>query len=357
MRASASDLQAPTCDYPLTNVVFLKTYKTASTTVSSILIRHGLRNNLSFVLPSHHNPGWFSRTERFNSKMAKQLLPPLPGTQYNMLVSHVPFNKQAIDKVIRNATYITILRHPVANYESIFGFMKIANYFHINQNTSQDPFEVFLSNTTMYFKRINDSYHKTLLSNRQIFDVGLDLKNYNNETLVDNVIQQASDEFDFVLIAEYFDESLVLLKKLLCWDFKDIMYFQQNKRNNKLRFDIDDWKRQRILEINKADYKLYQHFNKTFWREVEAYGDNFHEDLATFRDMLLKIQSECVDEDKFVIDYKGRRNATILKNNAPTYCNDISKDGFDNLGNKQKATSSNLTKKRKFTKQQKKKSH
>ncbi|XP_002731005.2 galactosylceramide sulfotransferase-like [Saccoglossus kowalevskii] len=274
--------------------------------------------------------------------MAKQLLPPLPGKQYNMLVSHVPFNKLAIDKVIRNATYITILRHPVSNYESIFGFMKIASYLNIEQNTSQDPFHMFLSNTTMYSKRIKDSYRKTLLSNRQIFDVGLDLKNHNNETLVDNVIQQASEEFDFVLIAEYFDESLVLLKKLLCWDFEDIMYFRQNKRNNKLRFEFDDWKRQRILEINKADYKLYQHFNKTFWHKVAAYGETFHNDLATFRGMLQKLRSECVDEERFKIQSRGRMNSTILKNNAPAYCNALSKEGFDILANRQKATSSDL---------------
>ncbi|XP_006811700.1 galactosylceramide sulfotransferase-like [Saccoglossus kowalevskii] len=271
--------------------------------------------------------------------MAKHLLPPLPGTQYNMLVSHVPFNKTAIDRVIRNATFITILRHPVANYESIFGFMKIANYLNIEQNTSQDPFHMFLSNTAIYSKRINDSYHKTLLKNRQIFDVGLDLKNHNNETLVDNVIQKASEEFDLVLIADYFDESLVLLKKLLCWDFEDILYLQQNKRNNKLRFDIDNWKRQRILEINKADYKLYQHFNKPFWRKVEAYGDNFHKDLATFRDMLQKMRSECVDEDRFIIDYEERRNATTLKNNAAAYCNDLNNNGFNIPASKQNSTS------------------
>ncbi|XP_077865350.1 galactosylceramide sulfotransferase-like [Saccoglossus kowalevskii] len=342
-RASVSDPQAPPCDHPLTNVVFLKTYKTASTTVSSILIRHGLRHNLSFVLPLHHNPGWFSsRIERFTSDMAKQLLPPLPGTKYNMLVSHVPFNKTAIDRVIRNATYITILRHPVATYESIFGFFKLSSHLKIKHKPSQDPLQMFLSNTKLYSKRVRDPFYKTLLGNRQIFDVGLDLNNYYNDNIVNSVIQEASKNFDLVLIAEYFDESLVLVKKLLCWDFEDILYFQQNKRNNKLRFEIDDWKHQRILEINKEDYKLYQHFNKTFWRKVAAYGDNFHKDLATFRGMLQKMRSECVDEDNFVIDYNGRRNATILKTNAPAYCNDLSKDGFDILLSRQQTIISDM---------------
>ncbi|XP_006825848.1 galactosylceramide sulfotransferase-like [Saccoglossus kowalevskii] len=270
--------------------------------------------------------------------MAKQLLPPLPGTEYNMLVSHVPFNKTAIDRVIRNATYITILRHPVATYESIFGYFKFDKYFKIERNnTSDDPFETFLSNSDEYFRNVKDSYFKTLLRNRQMFDVGLELKNYNNESLVDNVIQQASNEFDLVMIAEYFDESLVLLKNLLSWDFEDILYLEKNKRNNNLRFQIDSRKRQRILEINEADYKLYQHFNKTFWNKVEAYGDGFHEDVATFRGMLQKMRTGCVDEGKFVIDNKNRRNSTLLKNNAPTYCPKVNRDDFAFLAVRQQS--------------------
>ena len=30
-------------------------------------------------------------------------------------------------------------------------------------------------------------------------------------------------EFDFVLLAEFFDESLVILAKRFCWDLKQVM--------------------------------------------------------------------------------------------------------------------------------------
>ena len=33
-------------------------------------------------------------------------------------------------------------------------------------------------------------------------------------------------EFDLVLLAERFDESLVVMKELLCWDLQDIMYLK-----------------------------------------------------------------------------------------------------------------------------------
>ncbi|XP_002741909.2 galactosylceramide sulfotransferase-like [Saccoglossus kowalevskii] len=252
-----------------------------------------------------------------------------------MLVSHVPFNKTAINNVIPNATFITILRHPVAAYESIFGFFKIPRILHIHYAANEDPFKMFLSDTDMYVKLTKNPYYMTLLKNRQMFDIGLEPKNYDNETLVDHVIQQAAKDFDLVMIAEYFDESLILLKQLLCWEFGDILYVHQNTRSDKLRFKIDDWKRQRILEINSADYKLYQHFNETFWHKVKAYGDNFYEDLKIFRDMLQKVLLECLDKGRYVIDYANRRNRTLLKDGAPRYCTQIDRSGFGEIAARQ----------------------
>ncbi|KAI8494391.1 hypothetical protein Bbelb_276170 [Branchiostoma belcheri] len=46
------------------NIVFLKTHKTAGSTVQNILMRYGLEKNLTFALPAaghrqHGNPTWF----------------------------------------------------------------------------------------------------------------------------------------------------------------------------------------------------------------------------------------------------------------------------------------------------------
>ena len=37
-------------------------------------------------------------------------------------------------------------------------------------------------------------------------------------------------EFDFVLLAEFFDESLVILAKRFCWDLKQVMKRKTWKR-------------------------------------------------------------------------------------------------------------------------------
>ena len=38
-----------------------------------------------------------------------------------------------------------------------------------------------------------------------------------------------------VLIMEYFDESLVLLKRELCWELDDVVYFKLNQRSKEYK--------------------------------------------------------------------------------------------------------------------------
>ena len=35
-------------------------------------------------------------------------------------------------------------------------------------------------------------------------------------------MQELGDEFDFVLLAEHFDESLVILARKICWDLEEV---------------------------------------------------------------------------------------------------------------------------------------
>ena len=57
--------------------------------------------------------------------------------------------------------------------------------------------------------------------NQQLWDLGLNHTDMEDEVLVDMKIEELKGQLDFVLIAEYFDESLVLLSQLLCWDLSE----------------------------------------------------------------------------------------------------------------------------------------
>ena len=60
---------------------------------------------------------------------------------------------------------------------------------------------------------------KDLLENSQAFDLGLDHSSTKEE--VEAMIEDM-DTWDLVLITEYYDESLVLMKRKMCWELADV---------------------------------------------------------------------------------------------------------------------------------------
>ena len=77
-----------------------------------------------------------------------------------------------------------------------------------------------MSNTEMS----NFTFLTSLLvsQNQQLWDLGLARSDMENEANVDAKIAELSAQFDFVILAEFFDEGLVILARLLCWELEDV---------------------------------------------------------------------------------------------------------------------------------------
>ena len=75
-----------------------------------------------------------------------------------------------------------------------------------------------------------------------------------------------------VLITDYFDESMILLKEELCWTTEDITFIKSNSRKLDKKSSTTDWMsdeyQKKLIDWNKADWMLYQHFNTTFVNKV-----------------------------------------------------------------------------------------
>ena len=107
--------------------------------------------------------------------------------------------------------------------------------------------------------------------NGQLMDLGFDLQKALSKTEVERYINMLSREFDLMLIAEYFDESLLLLRKLMCWSFSDILYIKQNARSKSNgTLQMSESVKEKIRKWNAADVSLYRHFNETFWKKIIA---------------------------------------------------------------------------------------
>ena len=318
--------------------MFIKTHKTGSTTLQTIVNRFGLFHNLSFVFNrrSSYN-GHFYFLPVTAASPQKYFLPPIHVRQgdyknyknYDMLAVHVRYNRTAMDVFMRNGTkYITIIREPSSQWESAFEHFMFQEAF---KNSSKIPKErwlgEFLSRPSYYREKLRLMKWENVMGrrwyyaqNNLMYDLGLDPEmGFYNETTINATIKRLDMEFTLILLTEYFDESLLVLKKELCWEYEDIVYFPKNQRE--ARRNISEEIRDKIRKWNHADTLLYDHFNKTLWRKVQEYGPSFEADLAYFQDFNNYIFTECVDPSTVLTtstrthkykEYEPKENATLF---------------------------------------------
>ena len=287
---------APSCQ-PIHHIYFLRTHKTGSSTVGTILVSYGVTRNHKIVLdPDLADMGWPAslKLNQFSSQVKSD--------EVKIFVSHIRYNKGPVNSVFPKpeAKYITIVRHPVSQFKSAWLYYRISILSHIPDNTintflkSSDALQEMQKrmNKTKFPERY---FH---FSNSNLYDMGLEQENTQDMKLVESYIDKMEREFDLVMITEYFDESLILLKRLLCWEFQDIVYIKLRSKKKKINFEKEV--ENNILTWNRADAILYDHLNKTFWRKVREAGSSFDEELKTFRRINENYQEGC----KFTEDQK-----------------------------------------------------
>lgn len=282
---------------PVNNVLFLKVHKTGSSTVTNILNRYGDERDLIFALPTEDSFHW---PRRFEASYATTF-----GGTPNILCNHARYNRAPMHFLFPKETtrYITILRDPSAQLESVFNYYDIYGKTFQTQSSPMTPLESFFKNITFYqSRRVLDGLgvDLNLLKNPSLFDLGLDREYHENLTMVHDYIRFLQQEFDLVMLMEYFDESLVLLKRHLCWKIEDILFFKLNERVEKEKQHISNHVREQIKKWNSADVLLYDVFNQTLWQKIMKEGTDFFEDLSIFKKEKEAMKNKCLQEGKFL---------------------------------------------------------
>ena len=224
----------------------------------------------------------------------------LDGDTPSILCNHARYNRPAMQLIMRKeAKYVTILRNPVEQYESMFNYMEFNTYLQLN--ISKNPLADFVENPVPVLYKMREKFRgipesMNLVKNPMFFDLGHYPPAYDNMTRVVKEIAKIDRDFELVMIMEYFDESLILLKKAFCWKLEDIVYVKFNQRRQAPRITLTERVKKNIRKWNKADVLLYEFFNKTLWAKIEKYGPSFWSDLKEFRKLNSKTVKMCVDK-------------------------------------------------------------
>lgn len=244
----------PKCD-KVENVVFLKTHKCASSSLQNIFLRYGEKNQLNFAVPKSghqlYGNNWNLVGNEYN-------------VSYNFFLLHARFKYGDIAKVMGHSnqtTYITMIRDPVDIFVSAWDYYKLGGSYKMT-------IEEFARAPPSVTKRKSGM----LGTNQLLFDLGVD--NIYDDDEVNKKIKQMDDRFHLVMILEKFEESLVLMKNILCWDSNDVKNLKLNARKVNADKIISDETRQLLKVIMNQDYKVYNHFKEKFHQKLEEFGSS-----------------------------------------------------------------------------------
>lgn len=328
---------------PATSLVFIKTHKTGGTTMASILNRFGYRNRLSFLFNKGDKVHGHFRLSKLAQKKPRSFLPPLCVAtgdykhykNYSMMTAHLRLlpNLVELKRFMKSdCKFVSILREPSAQWESAFSFFGAARSMHITKggrgNTSVANIATFLSNPKFYWNKAKGGHAKYYSRNGQLFEFTEDGAIHDYEDTVNDTIKQLDLHLHLVVITEYFDESLILLKNLMNWSFRDIIYVKKNARVT--HSNITEEQREKIREWNSADILLYNHFNRTLWQKIADQGASFERDLRTFRDLMRDYSAKCGIEDNEAAR-KGQKMLRVghVTSNNSVFCKRLVSENYE----------------------------
>lgn len=200
--------------------------------------------------------------------------------------------------------FVTLIREAASHFSSVYSYRVLKRLYKVE-------LEGFSLNPKFYFEKYDLNRKGRVHGGRnpELYDLGFDKKDMNSSTKVDNYIKFLDKKMDLVLLTEYFFESLILLKDLMCWDLQTIVHL-----NKKIRVPLGKEKGANTLQTNSTkadaltnrlnkwndgDFKMFDHFNRTLWKKIEAYGrDRMKSEIVEFKDLTQRYENECMSGTK-----------------------------------------------------------
>ncbi|XP_023332442.1 galactosylceramide sulfotransferase [Eurytemora carolleeae] len=192
---------------PVNKVGFLKIHKCASSSVQNIILRYALKNDLNVVLPSAGN--YLGLSTPFSRAMIKGTAWEKAGLEYHMFCLHTVWNQDEVERTLggrAGVKYLTMIRDPVTTFESAWGYAQMSGFYKMDLETfALSPKTGLLSKNPF----------KPFGQNQLLHDFGLHPDNFNNSSAVLEKILEIEANFNLVLLAERFQESMILMKNEL----------------------------------------------------------------------------------------------------------------------------------------------
>jgi len=266
----------------VSHIGFLKVHKAGSTTMQNMFFRFGLKHQLQVIIPTSGN-------YLLSSGMA--LRPSTPKfTHYDIFACHTVYSKSLYSQLLpKDHVKIGIIREPFDRMISAAYYYR--DIWNVGYLKSVPPANFIhnLINQPERYERA--SFSRTRNSMGKDFGFPNNLKP-SDTNIVMQRLNALNSEFSLVMVTERFDESLVLMKRLLHWSFSDIMYLLANSHKHS-SYPLNEAELKKFKTTSFLDYAIYDHFLKEFEKKVDAAGEDLQNEVHYFTDCLVKFKAFC----------------------------------------------------------------
>ena len=107
---------------------------------------------------------------------------------------------------------------------------------------------------------LSQKIRKNWIYNSILFDFGMNPEDYGNKKKLENLISEIDQTFDLIMILEDFNESMVLLKNGLSWNYEDLLSIKLNVHNEKTKSVISEGAKDSLRKWLKSSYIFYEYF-------------------------------------------------------------------------------------------------
>ncbi|KAK2705655.1 hypothetical protein QYM36_015882 [Artemia franciscana] len=280
-----------TCE-PKRKIGFLKMHKCASTTVQNIFLRHAHTKDLNVILPLGRS-NYLGSPELFSLELVNGT--PWHHLGYDIMALHTRWHQSTIKQALGgDPTFITTIREPAQLFESLYGYYNLYKF-----HGELTLYEFLDKLEDEDFKRKDDRFLQKIGRNQMLFDLGFPIEDFDNEEKVKKFVDEVEQNFDLVMVTEKMEESIVLLKHLLCWDYRDLVFLKRNSRaKNKIqKLSVDQTNK--LRRWLKADNYLYTKLREVFDKKVEKFGyKKMEEEKQKLSSVMNQIMEGCLSGEK-----------------------------------------------------------
>jgi len=175
-----------------TKIGYMKIHKCASSSMQNILLRFAKNHHMNIVFPP--NGYDFSVFSKYYRSMIKNTAWEKAKMKYDLFCCHCVWNKAEVESTLGpGAAYITMLRDPIQQFESMWSFFGMANFYNMDLETF-----ALAKKTGKLSKRL----HGYVGRNQMLWDLGMSEDKMDDPGAIRRMIKQVETEFDLVLIAD-----------------------------------------------------------------------------------------------------------------------------------------------------------